>query len=616
MRRGFTVRILVLLEIAALLCGLAGDVAYGDEIVRARAGIADLRQSAFADGALYTLCGEWEFRSGSSKAGYFAIEETADDFAAQGYFKRFDVAVFRLVVETGQPNRSFGILFRDLSGASRVWLNGKLCLDFGRLSDLPEGLTTRVIGGVAGYMASDSSGKIEIVHETGDRDFRHWNLVKIPPLIGYQESISEKILVDSALQFFVMGAIFFILVYHLAFFCRRRKDLFNLFFCLFILDLGLRILLVDNLRIVYSILSVPTFVHARLVGLFVFPLAPLFMAFVVLFFPEDGKIGVVKAFAAVSALFLVGSLFVPMEYRFEVYEWYYPVVFAGVVYTMFVLVFACLRGRANAVPLTLGFLVFAAAALHDVMMVRRLVAWKDNFAVFGVLAFLVFHSVVINSRVSNALRNVESLTLQLEEHRGRLEKMVEKRTRQLKKANLKLEELAHRDGLTKLYNRRFFDLRLEREWRRLIRNGKPLAIVLSDVDFFKAYNDRYGHQQGDECLKSIARIMQAHTNRPGDFAARYGGEEFVLVLPETDLAGVMHIAESVRIEIESSGIEHGDSPFGRVTLSAGISAVVPTREGSPADLVRAADALLYEAKQKGRNRVEPSVLDGDRPEHG
>ncbi len=616
MRRGSTVRILVLLEIAGLLCGLAGDIAYGDEIARARAGRADLSRMAFADGSLYTLSGEWEFRSGSSSAGYFAIEETADDFAAQGYFKRFDVAVFRLVVETGQPNRSFGILYRDLSGATRVWLNGKLCLEFGSLENLPEGLTTRVIGGVAGYITSDSSGRIEIVHETGDRDFRHWNLVKIPPLIGYQESISEKILVDSAFQFFVLGAIFFILVYHLAFFCRRRNDLFNLLFCLFILDLGFRILLVDNLRIVYSILPVPTFVHARLVGLFVFPLAPLFMAFVVLFFPEDGRIGAVKAFGAVSALFLVVSLFVPAEYRFDVYEWYYPVVFAGVVYTMAVLVFACMRGRANAVPLTLGFLVFAAAALHDVMMVRRLVSWKDNFAVSGVLAFLVFHSIVINSRVSNALRNVESLTLELEEHRGRLEKMVEKRTRQLKKANLKLGELAHRDGLTKLYNRRFFDLRLEREWRRLIRNGKPLAVMLSDVDFFKAYNDRYGHQQGDECLKAIARVMQAHTNRPGDFAARYGGEEFVLVLPETDLAGVMHIAESIRIEIESGGIEHGDSPFGRVTLSAGVSAVVPSRDGSPADLVGAADALLYEAKQRGRNRVEPLELDRDRPEHG
>ena len=212
---------------------------------------------------------------------------------------------------------------------------------------------------------------------------------------------------------------------------------------------------------------------------------------------------------------------------------------------------------------------------------------------------------------------MERLSTELKEHQDHLGKMVEKRTLQLRKANKKLEALAHRDGLTKLYNRRFFDTALEREWKRLLRNEKPIAVMLADVDFFKPYNDRYGHQKGDECLKMIARVLEAHAKRPSDIAARYGGEEFVLVLPETDLVGGNHIAEAIRREVESLGFLHDNSPFGRVTLSAGVASTIPSRESSYVDLVRAADELLYEAKQHGRNRVLPAlqVLEGERLEH-
>ncbi len=174
---------------------------------------------------------------------------------------------------------------------------------------------------------------------------------------------------------------------------------------------------------------------------------------------------------------------------------------------------------------------------------------------------------------------------------------------ELKQLNEKLQMLSVMDGLTRIPNRRKFDEYLALEWKRLYRNKDYLSVILCDIDFFKLFNDHYGHQAGDECLQKVARAIHGCVMRPADLAARYGGEEFVIVLPNTDAGGAMVVAEKVRARVGELMIPHARSRVSEnVSLSLGIAAMVPGSDNSPESLVAKADHALYEAKGGGRNR--------------
>lgn len=178
--------------------------------------------------------------------------------------------------------------------------------------------------------------------------------------------------------------------------------------------------------------------------------------------------------------------------------------------------------------------------------------------------------------------------------------------------NLHLQFLTAVDGLTQIANRRSLDATLTTEWQRALRKREPLGLVMIDVDHFKLYNDTYGHQAGDECLRGVAGAVKDFARRPGDLAARYGGEEFVLVLTGATPAQARMVAERVRDKILSLAIPHQRSSHGSVTASFGVASVVPGNQHSgPEVLLLAADQALYRAKGGGRNRV---VVSGEAEE--
>ena len=173
-----------------------------------------------------------------------------------------------------------------------------------------------------------------------------------------------------------------------------------------------------------------------------------------------------------------------------------------------------------------------------------------------------------------------------------------------KKFHALLEEMSYQDGLTGIANRRKFDEYFDQEWNRALRNNKPLTIIMPDLDFFKHYTDTLGHQAGDECLKQIARALKSKTHRSADLIARYGGEEFVCVLPDTDIVGAKVFAEELQQAVYDLKLPHPNStvsPY--VTISLGVACCVPSLE-MPNRLLETADATLYKAKTKGRNRFE------------
>ena len=212
--------------------------------------------------------------------------------------------------------------------------------------------------------------------------------------------------------------------------------------------------------------------------------------------------------------------------------------------------------------------------------------------------------MVVLAVVSVVIIGYQARIRTLRTQEQRLSRLVDSRTQELAAANETLVGLSYADSLTGVGNRRRFDQILETEWRRAIRSGQPLALILLDIDRFKDFNDKYGHLEGDECLKMVATKIFDSLPRTGDSVSRYGGDEFAVILPGTNLDGAMVVAEQLRLAIASledwNGLPHTES---RVEISCGVSAVTPSHSDNPKQLLEAADNGLYLAKSKGRNRV-------------
>ncbi len=256
----------------------------------------------------------------------------------------------------------------------------------------------------------------------------------------------------------------------------------------------------------------------------------------------------------------------------------HPTVFSWAIIMVFITMF--LLGRRHGLIICLAYILLTVFILW----------WKhgtggQQLALIALANFTVLYAVSFTFALfsENTRLNIET---------------------QLKEANHKLETLSNQDGLSGLYNRRYFDRFLAREWHRSRRDAAPVSLILADLDFFKNFNDAYGHLEGDECIKTVSRIIQASLSRPYDTAARYGGEEFVVILPNTDASGAKRLAQDIKQKLEDKALPHTASVAGNfVTLSFGVATVVPGKSGAPEDLIDLADKALYRSKEAGRNRI-------------
>jgi diguanylate cyclase (GGDEF)-like protein len=220
-----------------------------------------------------------------------------------------------------------------------------------------------------------------------------------------------------------------------------------------------------------------------------------------------------------------------------------------------------------------------------------------------------FQQEEVRARVRTHLQ-LRALIKQQKKLNQQLQREINERKRTeeaLRKANQELRRLATLDGLTQVANRLQFDEYIHQEWRRSAREQEPLSLILCDVDYFKRYNDTYGHQKGDDCLRAIAKAITRSVRRPADLIARYGGEEFAIVLPNTKAQGAIQVASTIQAEVQQLAIPHEQSLVSQyVTLSLGVCSTVPPRDSGPMapsveDLIACTDKALYEAKEKGRN---------------
>ena len=224
-------------------------------------------------------------------------------------------------------------------------------------------------------------------------------------------------------------------------------------------------------------------------------------------------------------------------------------------------------------------------------------------AIFGVIYLYViitlfdWHNDVLSEAINLRLTNQE-LVISLTNS-----------NKQLEAVNKRLGAISTVDSLTNLANRRYFDDALQRELLRAQRNKMPISLILMDIDFFKQYNDEYGHVAGDNCLRLISTVLQENVKRPGDMAARYGGEEFCIIMPETDQMGALKLAEQIKVEVEALKIPHAKSMITtHVTVSIGTATTIPGLQMTTNMLINAADKALYTAKKDGRNTIRSSNI--------
>jgi len=216
-----------------------------------------------------------------------------------------------------------------------------------------------------------------------------------------------------------------------------------------------------------------------------------------------------------------------------------------------------------------------------------------------------FNRIELLVRIRSALR----LKNAIDQRKGHEMELMATAER-LKSANAMLETLSTMDDLTGIYNRRYFDITLAKEYQRARRLGSRLALIMIDIDRFKDFNDQYGHQTGDECLKTVAHELRTAINRSHDLVARYGGEEFAIILPGATEAGAETLAEDLRHRVAGLGVSyHSSGDTLSVTISVGAASKIPDRDSVPEDLICEADRALYQSKSRGRNRVTVFVLD-------
>lgn len=241
------------------------------------------------------------------------------------------------------------------------------------------------------------------------------------------------------------------------------------------------------------------------------------------------------------------------------------------------------------VPTTIPYLIYLAVIFGD----------RGTFLIFMFALYLIGVTYAIHRMDKNLS---ESLVLQYEKEQ--LANSLTESNQELLHENEKLETLTLEDELTGVHNRRYFEMQLEAEWKRLSGRNKILTLMVIDIDYFKLYNDTYGHAEGDVCLRNVARILKTALQSETDFISRIGGEEFVALLPGVDESRATSLAEHMDRKLQKAKLTHATSPLGDyVTVSIGIASVIPGQSSTALSLFKAADKALYSAKARGRNQV-------------
>ena len=583
-------------------------------------GLFDLRQWNPEDQPLLTMNGDWEIFTDQlltpaelsampSRQEVQTILLPAEIMAGESHagLASNGYATLRTRVLLPEDERIYGLKFVYFGSAYRVWVNGKELVSAGTPVTNAADCRPRYLPSELLFHHLD--GEVEVVVQVSN--FHHRRLRLRPVLLGDGQEITRLTQRQIISESLIFGSLLIIALYYgiLYFIQRREPALLSLATAAFITAVRGGVI---GERILMRLWPhMPGELMMKVGYLPVFLLLPLLVIYVRDIFesPEMDQAARVSGWGiwGLTAFVMV----TPVKVYDAVFQYGQGFILLGSIYLIYVMVVYGLRRKnRGAYAMAAGSVVVLLAAAND--MLREFTLWNAPELVSeGLLVFIVVQAGFLAWRFHDAFMRASKLATEnaamyeeIQSMNRDLEEKIRQRTLELTNTNRKLMLMSRTDALTGTDNRRSFEEKLQHEWRRLQRDQQPMALIMSDIDFFKEYNDHFGHPEGDTCLRQVAATIGKTLRRETDVLARYGGEEFIIMLPNTDKAGACRVAEKIRKNVEALQISHPYSIFHQViTISFGVAVTLPSPEETPEALVRKADKALYSAKQQGRNCV-------------
>ncbi|MEW6525478.1 MAG: diguanylate cyclase [Spirochaetota bacterium] len=408
-------------------------------------------------------------------------------------------------------------------------------------------------------------------------------------LLGNKQSILHHYIKSIIVKFFIFGALVIISLYHLALYIFKKYDKQSLYFGIFSLLMALLSIIFGEFHIMLIFPNLPWNILVRITYLTMSLGLTFFGLFIENLYPDDVNQSLFKTFLTIGILYTVLIIISPVFYFAKLLSLFLGIMMVYGLLILFIFTRAIKNNRKYAVFFLSAFLIFALAILNDMLHFLHFI--NTTYMVpYGFLIFIVFQSFIQanqNSRLYSKLEKLFSEKIKLENIAATF------------------QNLAYIDPLTELPNRRRFEEYLHAEWHRAIRNQTPLSRLMIDIDYFKKYNDKFGHIVGDLVLKKVGGTIKSCIHRPADMCARYGGEEFIVILPETEIIGAYRIAERIRkkiLDLKLPAAITTSSKF--VSVSIGCTTEYPNPGKHWDDIIDKADKKLYRAKKFGRNRTE------------
>lgn len=534
-------------------------------------------------------------------------------------------ATYRLKF-TAADNQILALKIPKVRTAYKLFINGEPITTVGTIGTTRETMVPKYQPQVVAFNAV--SGENEIVLEVSNFYRPSGGLLNSIQLGGESQLLTIRYF-GLTYELFLFGALMMMGVYHLALFCFRRKDRAPLYFGLFCTLVAIRTLFIGeaflfsffqnlNFEIIYKVQTLSFYLGV-----------PLILMFFRSILPQYFNPLIVRTTQIIAGVYTLVVLFTPTWIAAIINPLYQIWTVLMIIYLFAMLIKIALHREKNSGLIILGGLFLIATCLMDIITLSPWIS--DNWLSFlqtifqgdansstGQLIFAVLYSLLLAKTFTESLEQRTVMSEQLAEMNDHLDELVAQRTRELTASNDRIEQqnyelelinhelqrLSLRDPLTELWNRRKYDETIVMEWNRCLRQHRPISLLFIDVDYFKNYNDLYGHVAGDATLIKIGNTLRTALSRPTDMVVRYGGEEFIVLLAETDKEEALSNAHRLLKKVEALAIPHEGSVVKNcITVSIGVATLLPDHHSRHEDLVKMADEALYQAKSNGRNQV-------------
>jgi diguanylate cyclase (GGDEF)-like protein len=584
-------------------------------------GELDLRDSTWysEQNGTISLNGEWEFfwkrllipgevdyTKPSGIRGYIQVPEIWGTQSIDGYaLSNSGYGTYRLLIKLPPDvvGKAQALMMPSVATAYQLWINDELMAFNGTVGTSLEEMKAHNYPKPVYF--TPLKNEVEIVLQVSNfvqRKGGLWEGIEMGPAKQITFDKEKDIMLQAA----VAGSLFMMGLYHIGLFAFRRSERSTLFFGIACLLICVRTLFVGNILWYRFWPEFNWELAVKLEYLSAFMGIGFFMLYTFHLHSEDMSRKVTYGLFSFICLICLPITVFPARIYTHAMLYYQMVVLSSLFYMMYVVLKAAIRKREGAWINYVAMLIFIITVINDILYYNFIINTGDLLGV-GLVTFIFAQTLVLASRFSSAFLQVAKLSDQLSDANRSLENKVKERTKELEVVNVFLQESIMIDGLTNIKNRRFYDETITQLWKDAGNDHTPISLIMADIDYFKFFNDCYGHQAGDKCLKQVAQKFQKTINSKG-FVARYGGEEFAIILPKITLEEARAIGESLRLSIESLKIPNEKSEVSDyITVSVGVSSITPHSSEGMDDFINTADNALYLSKSSGRNRVRYEI---------